>query len=317
MVRPDLRRLCWSFKRMKSLLFLLLAVFALVFTWSWVTAVRRGRSEGDAAAAGGHLRPTFEQLLIGLVTNFFDTLGIGNFATTTSIFKLRRMVPDELVPGTLNVGHTLPVVAEAFIYISLIEVDAGTLAALIAASVAGAWIGAPVVARWPRRTIQVGLGAVLIAAAGLMLASQLELLPIGGAALALGGAVLAVGICGSFWLGALMTLGLGFYAPCMIMVSMLGMNPKAAFPIMMGACAFLMPVAGAQFLRRGRYSLQPALGMTIGGIPGVLLAAYIVRSLPLGAVRWLVVVAVLYASASMLRSAVIERRKAQAASIPE
>jgi len=300
---------------MKSILFLLLAVFALGFIWTWIRAVRRARADGNGVTPREPRRPTPEHLLIGLVTNFFDTLGIGNFATTTSIFKLRRMVPDELVPGTLNVGHTLPVVTEAVIYISLIEVDTGTLAALIAASVGGAWVGAPVVANWPRRTIQLGLGGVLIAAAGLMLTSQFEALPIGGSALGLNGLGLAVGIFGSFWLGALMTLGLGFYAPCMIMVSVLGMNPKAAFPIMMGACAFLMPVAGAQFLRRGRYSLRPALGMTIGGIPGVLLAAYIVRSLPLGAVRWLVVVVVLYAATSMLRSAAVERRKAQAAPV--
>ena len=55
-------------------------------------------------------RPSFEALLTGFVTNFFDTLGIGSFAPSTVIFRFRQMVPDELIPGTLNVGHTLPVV---------------------------------------------------------------------------------------------------------------------------------------------------------------------------------------------------------------
>jgi len=254
--------------------------------------------------------PDVWQILTGFVTNFLDALGVGSFATTASIYKLRGMVPDEMLPGTLNVGHALPVIAQAFIYISLIEVDPITLATLIAAAVVGAWIGAPVVARWPRRTIQIGLGSVLIVFACLMMMSQLDLLPIGGDSLALKGALLATGIFGSFWLGALMTLGLGFYAPCMILISMLGMNPKAAFPIMMGACAFLMPVASMQFVRRERYSLRPALGLTLGGIPGVLLAAYIVRSLPLGAVRWLVVVVVLYTATTLLQSAIRERRRA-------
>jgi uncharacterized membrane protein YfcA len=108
---------------------------------------------------------------------------------------------------------------------------------------------------------------------------------------------------GSVILGALMTLGIGLYAPCMILVSLLGMDPKAAFPIMMGSCAFLMPVASARFIQAGRYSPRVALGLALGGLPGVLIAALIVKSLPLTAMRWLVVLAVIYAAFTMLRSA--------------
>ena len=290
------------------ILYLVLCAVVAVFIAVWIVEARRVTRRGPQGGSGSTW-PDAVQLLIGFVTDFFDTLGIGNFAPTTSIFKLKKMVPDELMPGTLNVGHSLPVVTEALIYISIIKVNAVTLILMIAASVAGAWLGAPVVARWPRRAIQIGLGGVLIAAAALMLMSQFQLLPIGGNALALSGAGLAAGLAGSFALGALMTLGLGFYAPCMIMVSILGMDPKAAFPIMMGACAFLMPVASIQFVRRERYSLRPALGLTLGGIPGVLLAAFIVKSLPLGAIRWLVVCVVLYAATAMLRSALRERKK--------
>ncbi len=46
-----------------------------------------------------------------------------------------------------------------------------------------------------------------------------------------------------------------------------------------------------------------ALALTLGGIPGVLLAAYVVKSLPLTTIRWLVVVVVLYAALSMLNAA--------------
>jgi len=288
-----------------------LGILTAAYILFWIASVRRTRrQDAERLQPASAVVPDVWQILTGFVTNFLDALGVGSFATTASIYKLRGMVPDEMLPGTLNVGHALPVIAQAFIYISLIEVDPITLATLIAAAVVGAWIGAPVVARWPRRTIQIGLGSVLIVFACLMMMSQLDLLPIGGDSLALKGALLATGIFGSFWLGALMTLGLGFYAPCMILISMLGMNPKAAFPIMMGACAFLMPVASMQFVRRERYSLRPALGLTLGGIPGVLLAAYIVRSLPLGAVRWLVVVVVLYTATTLLQSAIRERRRA-------
>ena len=97
-----------------------------------------------------------------------------------------------------------------------------------------------------------------------------------------------------------MMLGIGLYAPCMILVSLLGMNPTAAFPIMMGSCAFLMPVSSVRFVRTRTYHAQAALGLALGGLPAVLIAAYLVRSMPLGAVRWLVVAVVVYTSINML-----------------
>jgi uncharacterized membrane protein YfcA len=244
-------------------------------------------------------------IAIGFVTNFFDTLGIGSFATTTSLYKLLRFVPDERIPGTLNVGHALPTIAEAAIFIGIIAVEPRTLLSLILASVIGAWLGAGLVARLPRRYVQIGMGTALLAAAALFIISNLKGSQFGlsGTALGLAGARLWIGIAVSFCLGALMTIGIGFYAPCMILVSLLGMNPVAAFPIMMGSCAFLMPVASLRFIRFGAFSLAAALGLTLGGIPGVLIAAYIVKSLSLSLVRWLVVVVVLYAAAVMLRSA--------------
>jgi uncharacterized membrane protein YfcA len=243
---------------------------------------------------------------IGFVTNFFDTLGIGSFATTTSLYKFLRFVPDERIPGTLNVGHTLPTIAEAAIFIGIIAVEPRTLLSLILAAVVGAWLGAGIVARLPRRHVQIGMGIALLAAAALFILSNLKGSQFGlsGAALGLEGARLWIGIVVSFCLGALMTIGIGFYAPCMIMVSLLGMNPVAAFPIMMGSCAFLMPVASLRFIRFGAFSMLAAIGLTLGGIPGVLIAAFIVKSLSLSLVRWLVVIVVLYAAIVMLRSAV-------------
>jgi uncharacterized membrane protein YfcA len=244
-------------------------------------------------------------IAIGFVTNFFDTLGIGSFATTTSLFKFLRFVPDERIPGTLNVGHALPTVVEAAIFIGIIAVEPRTLILLILAAVIGAWLGAGRVARLPRRYVQIGMGTALLAAAALFIMSNLKgsQFGLGGTALGLEGTRLAIGVAVSFCLGALMTIGIGLYAPCMIMVSMLGMNPIAAFPIMMASCAFLMPVASLRFIRYDAFSMRAALGLTLGGIPGVLIAAYIVKSLPLVAVRWLVVVVVIYAAVVMLRSA--------------
>lgn len=252
-------------------------------------------------------------IAIGFVTNFFDTLGIGSFATTTSLFKLLRFVPDEQIPGTLNVGHALPTVVEAAIFIGIIAVEPRTLLLLILAAVVGAWLGAGFVARLPRRYVQIGMGTALLAAAVLFILTNLKGSQFGlsGQALGLAGTRLAIGIAVSFFLGALMTIGIGLYAPCMIMVSLLGMNPIAAFPIMMASCAFLMPVASLRFIRFDAFSMRAALGLTLGGIPGVLIAAFLVKSLDIVVLRWLVVVVVLYAAIVMLRSAMRSPRPAE------
>ena len=278
----------------KNILLGALLVVAVAYVIFWMRLARGQRHEGTGSST--------LHLAIGFVTNFFDTLGIGSFATTTSLYRLWKLVPDQKIPGTLNVGHAAPTFVQAFIFITIVQVEVQTLVLLIVASVVGAWLGASVVSQLPRRQIQRGMGISLLAAAGLMVMTALDLLPGGGEALALtsGKLILAIGI--TFVLGALMTLGIGAYAPIMIMVSLLGMNPTAAFPIMMGACAFLMPAASIQFIRKEKYDLRAAVGLAIGGAPAVVIAALIVRSLPLAYLRWLVVVVVLYAAITLLRA---------------
>jgi uncharacterized membrane protein YfcA len=292
---------------MKAALFVTLGIFAAIYLVAWGTRLRRER------------RTSWRHVAVGAVTNFFDTLGIGSFATTTASYKvvpeLRRVIPDRLIPGTLNVGHTLPAILQAFIFIAIIAVDVRTLVAIIAAAVAGAWLGAGQVAKWNKQTVRLVMGVALLVAASLMTAAQLGLVPAGGNALGLTGARLGVAVAASLLLGALMTMGIGYYGPCIIMISLLGMNPRTAFPIMMGACAFLMPVASMRFIRAQAYEPRAALGLALGGIPAVLVAAFIVKSLPLGAVRWLVVVVVVYAAALLLTTAAAERRVGVAAPV--
>jgi uncharacterized membrane protein YfcA len=252
---------------------------------------------------GGLAMPTALETAIGFVTAFFDTLGIGSFATTTAVYKLRNMMSVQLIPGTMNVGHALSTIAQAFIYTSIVPVDPKTLVLMIAAACAGSWLGAGVVVHWPKRRIQLGMGVALLGAAAIMLLTQLNFVPGGGATLGLSGARLALGLGGNFVLGVLMMLGIGLYAPCMILVSLLGMDPTAAFPIMMGSCAFLMPITSVRFVRARTYDARAAIGLALGGLPAVLIAAYLVRSLPLGAVRWLVLFVVVYTSLNMLLTA--------------
>ena len=276
---------------------LALVAVAYVIRW-WM--LERGR--------GGLLtperRPRLSDALVGFVTNFFDTLGIGSFAPTTAYFKLRARMPDEQIPGTLNSGQALPTLTQALIFIATVSVDLITLISMIAAAVLGAWLGVGWVSRLSRRAIQFGMGGALLCAAFLFLASNMHWMPGGGDALALTGGKLLFAVVTNALLGALMMLGVGLYAPCLILVSLLGLSPLAAFPIMMGSCGLLMPIGGAGFIRTGRYHFSAALGLALGGIPGVLVAAYIVKSLPVEWLRWLVLLVVLYAAVQMLLSAI-------------
>jgi uncharacterized membrane protein YfcA len=301
----------------------LLAAVTLWYVWRWPQLEQRlaaaeaskrgGRTAAPAPSSAESATPApmsaeapgprLLDLAVGFVTNFLDTLGIGNFAPTTAALKFMRRIPDEDIPGTLNVGHALPVLTEALIFIAAIVVDPRLLIAMIVASILGAWLGAGVVARMPRRAIQVGMGAALAVAAALFVATNLRWMPGGGSATTLSATPFVAAVIGNFVLGALMTLGIGLYAPCLIMLSLLGLDPRAVFPIMMGSCAFLMPVGGLRFVRTRRYSASVALGFAIGGPPAVLIAAYVIKRLPMFWLRWLIVCVVLYAAVMMLASA--------------
>ncbi len=252
------------------------------------------------------------QLTLGAVTLFFDTLGIGNYAPTTAAFRFLKMVDDALIPGTLNVGTSVPVAVEAFAFVTAIPVDPLTLLTLVPVGAVGGYVGARIVSSLPRRPIQAGMGMALLSGAALMLMTNLQWIPGGGTAIGFAGLTLVFATLVNFVLGGLNALGIGSYAPSLIVFSLLGMDPRAAFPIMMGSAAYMLPMAGIKFARTHKFDGQAALGITLGGIPGVLVAAYVVKSLPLVAIRWLVVVVVLYAGVSLLRTAIRSRHRALA-----
>jgi uncharacterized membrane protein YfcA len=359
-----------------NILLAVLGVLAVGFVGIWGRAIAsvKGEAPSPATEVGA---PTLLGCVIGAVTNFFDALGIGSFATTTALFRAFAMVPDRIIPGTLNVGHTLPTVVQAFFFISVIPVDVTTLVSMIVAAVAGAYFGAGIVAGWSKRKVQVGMGFALLAAAIFFTMRNLQLFPspevhtiqslpanavqatlpddlasrmfipvtvaerpagsneafvdlkdsawsfsggqitlpastaprdirLASAPVGVRGVKVVVAAAGNFLLGALMSLGIGLYAPCMILVGLLGMSEKTAFPIMMGSCAFLMPVGSTKFIKERAYSLRAALGLALGGIPGVVVAVKIVESMNLVTVRWLVIVVVIYTAVTMLYSAFLQ-----------
>ena len=239
----------------------------------------------------------------GFITNFFDTLGIGSFAPQTAIFKFFRLVDDRLIPGTMNVGNTIATVTQAFIFMTAVKVEPITLVSMSTAAPLGALLGAGIVAKMSRSKIQFGLGFGLMVVALIIIAGFLKLMPVGGEAIGLTGWKLILVIFMSFIFGALQTIGVGFYAPCMAMVYALGMHPLTAFPIMMTATAMLMAAGGVRFVKEKAYDRKAAISLTIAGVIGVFLAAFAVKSLPLIILKWVVCGVVLYTSVWMFISA--------------
>jgi uncharacterized membrane protein YfcA len=241
--------------------------------------------------------------VIGFVVNFFDVLGIGAFAPQTALLKFTRQTEDRLIPGTMNVANTIPVLLQAFIFITIIEVDPLTLILMLLSATAGAMIGAGIVSRLSERKIRITMGIALVVTAGFMLARIMNWIEGGGDAIGLTGYKLVFAVVVNFFLGAIMTAGVGLYAPCMALIFALGMSPTVAFPIMMGSCAFLMPVASVKFIKTASYNRKAALAMAIPGSIAVLIAAFIVKSLPLETLQWVVLGVILYTSATMLTAA--------------
>lgn len=272
---------------------ILVAIFAVFFIKDFIKSSREGTlGEGSFVTAG----------VSGFVVNFFDTLGIGAFAPLTALLKGFKITRDKLIPGTLNVACTIPVAVEAFIFIDSIEVEPITLISMIAAASLGAILGAGFVSKLDEKKIQITMAVALLIVAVIMLISQLGLMPLGGNEVGLSGAKLVIAIVGNFILGTLMTVGIGLYAPCMALVYALGLSPKIAFPIMMGSCAFLMPSASIKFVKEKSYDTKASMAVTIFGVIGVFIAAYLVKELPLEVLKWLVILVVLYTSLSMFKS---------------
>jgi len=242
--------------------------------------------------------------VIGFVVNFFDVLGIGAFAPQTVLLKYTKQTPDRLIPGTMNVANTIAVLIQAIIFIKIIEVEPTTLLIMFVTATIGATIGAGVVSKLSENKIRLTMSIALLITAGFMFAKNMHWIQGQGNAIGLDGSKLVIAAVVNFFLGAMMTVGVGLYAPCMAVVFLLGLSPQVAFPIMMGSCAFLMPPASYKFIKAGAYHRKAALGMALPSIVAVLIAAFIVKSLPLDTLRWVVLVIVVYTSVSMLYSVV-------------
>lgn len=286
----------------KYIILLMLGILTVVFTFFFFKDVLKHKSEPAVGADGVH-RPLWISAIIGMVTNFFDALGIGSFAPSTALFRATKTVDDAMIPGTLNVAYTLPMIVMAFWYIDSVEVEFLTLISLIGISSLGAWLGAGVVSKMSKRTIRLIVGIALSLTAIAMILQAFDIITgLGtGNAYGLSGMYLVIAIIGHFILGALATAGVGTYAPSMAIIFMLGLSPAVAFPIMMGSAAFLCPIAGMKFVEEGKYARKQSFVMALSGMVGAFLAVNLFTNIPLTALKWLVIAVVIYTSITMLK----------------
>jgi uncharacterized membrane protein YfcA len=262
------------------------------------------------AAIAERAAPNLEAIVLGAIVSFFDTLGIGSFAPTTAWLKFRKLVADRQLPPTMLVGLTPPAMTESVIFLILlgVKVDPVLLFGCAIAVLFGGLVGAPLVAQarvWIVQTV-VALGLILAAIAYAM--TNLHLFPGGGTAASLPPMLTIVAIAANFAFGVLLNFGVGNYAPTLVTLSLMGMDPRLIFPIMAAGAAVMGAGACVRHIQMGKMDLKIVVGLAIGGVPAVLVAAFIVKTMPLELLRWLVIVVVLYAAAVMLRAAMLGRR---------
>ncbi|MGR6421969.1 sulfite exporter TauE/SafE family protein [Aeromonas veronii] len=269
----------------------------LLFIFMLVQACWRKKQSGSFEAT-----PFWPVALIGGVANFLDTLGVGSFAVKTACYKQFKLIDDRVLPGTLNGQCVLPTVTQSLIFVGAVAVEPLTLISMMMAAAAGAAWGARHVASFDRQTIRLVMTISLLVVAGLIFAGLLGLFPVGGDAMGLSGYKLAIALLGNFIFGVLMNVGIGLFAPCMTLVYLLGMNPLAAFPIMMGSTAVLSVFSAGTFIRKGAFDAKAVLAVAIFGPIGVMLAAMLVKSMDMEMLKWLVAFIVIYTSWTMYAS---------------
>ena len=249
--------------------------------------------------------PTAESMAVGAVTNFFDTLGIGSFAPTTAWLKFRKLIPDRIIPCTMLVGHTPPAMLQGIIFLILlgVGVDPTLLFGCAVACLLGGLVGAPLVKNARVWVVQLVVAIALLIAAAFYAVNNLHLMPPGGTASSLPLTLTVVAIIANFAFGVLLNFGVGNYAPSLLMFSLMGMDPRLCFPIMASAAGLTGSAASVRHINFGEIDFRIVVGLTLGGIPAVLVAAFIVKEMPVEMLRWLVMVVVLYAAIVMLRAA--------------
>jgi hypothetical protein len=287
------------------LIALLIPLSLAILTYTFVLA---------RTAIAKRAAPTGEALILGAVVNFFDTFGIGSFAQTTAWMKFRKMVPDRLIPPTMIAGLTPPAMVESIIFLILlgVRVDPVLLFGGAIATGVGGIVGAPLVVRARAWIVQLTVAIGLLLAGVAFVLAIAGAMPVGGTASSLPLGLTTVAIALSFVLGLLANFGVGNYAPTLAILSLMGMDPHYCFPIMASGASLMGAGSSLKFVKVPDIDLRIVVGLTLGGIPAVLVAALIVKKMDVDVLRYVITIVVFYTAAVMARAAIKGHREHRA-----
>ena len=270
-----------------------------------ITKIPKMRADEDGAEKWAESKKFIPyNTIVGVAANFLDVFGIGSFATTSAAFKLGKSVRDGDIAGTMIVGDTIPICLEAFLFAKLAGVDGLTLGVLIVAAVVGAFLGSTLITKLNIQGMRLMLGVGMVILAILMALRVFAVGPFGlvGNGLGLSGGRLVIAAIVQFFLGILMNIGVGLYAPCMAICCGLGMSVTAALPIVMGSSALLMAFGnGPQFIRAGKFDPLAVITQIIGGAAGVLVAYFFVKTLDVKYLTMIIAAVVLVTAVMFFR----------------
>ncbi|WP_018754478.1 sulfite exporter TauE/SafE family protein [Paenibacillus terrigena] len=278
-----------------AIIITLIVIINVIFAFRFVFDVIKHKEEIRKEPGNG-----FMLAISSTVIFFFSTFGVSDFAISSIFYRKTKLVTDKKLPGTLNTQCVIPVAVMALAFITVINVDILTLAVCIIAQIIGAYIGPRFVVKLSPTVIRRFIGAGLVIATFFILAGKFGLIPSGGTATGLTGSKLVIAAVCLFIYGALNNIGIGSYALTMVTVYALGLNPAIAFPIMMGAATFSVPIGSMQFIKYGEYSRKITLFTSTFGVIGVLVAVYLVKGLDVSMLQWIVAAILLYSGVSML-----------------
>ncbi|KRM72189.1 sulfite exporter TauE/SafE family protein [Lacticaseibacillus brantae] len=289
-------------KTVVGILFGLIGLMTISYLWVLGKDLMRHRPEMQAEPANRRLLPLTAMLIF-----FLSTFGASDFAISTAIYTRLKWVDIRNLPGTVNAQCVIPLVVMAVAYISRIQMSWWLLTLCIAAQVLGAFVGPRLVMRLPDALIRRVVGIGLLISALLLFSGQVHWLHTTGTATSLSPAKTGLLATLLFIYGALNNVGIGSFAPTLITVSLMGLSPLLAFPIMMGAAVFSIPVGSMVFIKAGQYNRSVVAWTSIFGVVGVLVAIFIVGQLQLTVINWIILVVLLYAAYLLIKPATTKK----------
>ena len=243
---------------------------------------------------------------------FFSTFGISDFAVASAIYPKLKLLDAKKLPGTLNTQCAIPVAFMALFFITNVEVGYATLAIAIATQIIGSYVSPRFVVKLPAKQIKILISIGLFIASVMITFRLIGFMPSGQNMYYLTGWRLFALAVSMFVFGALNNMGIGSYSLTMAAVYALGLSPAIAFPIMMGACTFSVPVGGMQFIKfKDSYSRKITLFTSTFGILGVLLATQLYGALNLEMLTVVVIGVIFYSAVTMLMSVFKEEKTAE------